>query len=55
VLLLALKQLVTSGLPLLTADNSVIRHRALSPAPVMSVLQFCRVSCGFRSACLAAY
>jgi hypothetical protein len=31
VLLLALKQLVTSGLPLLTADNLVIRHRVLSP------------------------
>jgi hypothetical protein len=28
VLLLALEQLVTSGLPLLTADNLVVRHRA---------------------------
>src|SRR5258707_10031911 len=32
VLLLALEQLVTSGLPLLTADNLVMRHRVLSPS-----------------------
>src|ERR1700743_1212003 len=31
VLLLALQQLVTSGLPLVTADDLVIRHRVLPP------------------------
>src|ERR1035438_9239929 len=34
VLLLALKQLIPSGAPLLTADNLVIRHRVLSPSRV---------------------
>lgn len=31
VLILGLEQLGTSGLPLLAADNFVIRHRVLSP------------------------
>ena len=50
VLLLALKQLVMGGLPLLTADNLVVSHLVLSPlsSPAARWSRFAR----FRSVCL---